>query len=643
LALLLFLFLNGQKKQREANHLQRISERYQLALNTVCGQYRQLAKTLYTGIVGRYNIVGIYSKILAADGDGAVKDTLRRSLYAKIVRRYKEFSSIAHVRQLHFHLANNESFLRVHRPDRFGDDLTSVRPTIRFVNKTHTAIDGFEEGRIYSGYRFVYPITGPQNNHLGSMEVSFGPDALTDSLMVQYSVLCNFFIRKDLVDQRVFPDEKSRNYLPAPLPGYVLDRDVLRALEIRSQTKFENLKIPQEARDRILSNVASGRPRSLYVASSNVVITTLPIFNPVTGKNIGFLTVRGTSPVFAQEYQRFVFDYTVGIVLIALVLVILSLQNTKKKLAEENARELRKQKRRLLEAQQVARLGHWELDLQSGELIWSEQIYHIFGVLPDEFGASLSAFLDCVHPDDRRFVSSAFQRSVERKQVYDIEHRIITGAGTVKWVRERAITHYSPSGDPLRSLGTVQDITDYKLLEEKLSRTLTERDAITSTVSDIMYMFDRQGILKWWNRSLELISGFETERMRMSNIFTLVVNEDKEKAVRAIEDIFTSGSGKVELRLQTTAGIRIFELNGELLELQDAIYLVGSGRDLTEQKEDKRQLAANALYLEAILASSTKTAIIATTPDLRIQSAIPGRSQSTAEELIFQSRKQAER
>jgi PAS domain S-box-containing protein len=115
-------------------------------------------------------------------------------------------------------------------------------------------------------------------------------------------------------------------------------------------------------------------------------------------------------------------------------------------------------------------LGHWEFDIVSNKLIWSDEIYRIFDLKPQEFGASYEAFLDAVHPDDREFVDRAYKDSLKNKTKYDIVHRLLLKDGTVKYVHERCETEYDNGGNPLRSLGTVLDITERKSASEELER-----------------------------------------------------------------------------------------------------------------------------------------------------------------------------
>ena len=117
---------------------------------------------------------------------------------------------------------------------------------------------------------------------------------------------------------------------------------------------------------------------------------------------------------------------------------------------------------RLKQAEQIAKIGHWELDLISNRLYWSDEIYRIFDLDPREFGATYEAFLDTVHPDDRKSVDNAFKDSIKNKTGYDIVHRLLLKNGEIKYVHEKCRTIYDSAGSPVRSLGTVQDITKHK-------------------------------------------------------------------------------------------------------------------------------------------------------------------------------------
>jgi len=149
-----------------------------------------------------------------------------------------------------------------------------------------------------------------------------------------------------------------------------------------------------------------------------------------------------------------------------LTLFIKNMSNSLK----ENLQKVTGSEKKLKEAQQIAHLGHWELDLITNTLYWSDEIFRIFDLEPQAFDASYEAFLDTIHPDDREFVDKTYTDSLKNKTTYDIVHRLLMKDGTVKHVNERCQTEYDEDGNPLHSLGTVQDITENRLAEEALQK-----------------------------------------------------------------------------------------------------------------------------------------------------------------------------
>ncbi len=128
------------------------------------------------------------------------------------------------------------------------------------------------------------------------------------------------------------------------------------------------------------------------------------------------------------------------------------------------------------EAQRIASIGHWRLDLVKNELLWSDQVFRLFEIDKDKFAASYEAFLEAIHPDDRDAVNSAYTGSLEDKKAYAITHRLLFPEGKIKWVREHCITQFDPKGNPLYSLGTVQDVTQEEYLKIELDQAKTSAE-----------------------------------------------------------------------------------------------------------------------------------------------------------------------
>jgi PAS domain S-box-containing protein len=139
----------------------------------------------------------------------------------------------------------------------------------------------------------------------------------------------------------------------------------------------------------------------------------------------------------------------------------------RRKQAEE---ELRESEARLKRSQAMAHLGSWELDVVNDVLTWSDEVYRIFGLKPQEFKATYGAFLEAVHPDDRQAVDDAYSGSLrEGRDTYEIEHRIVGKSnGEVRSVHEKCEHFRDQSGRIIRSIGMVHDITERKRHEYEL-------------------------------------------------------------------------------------------------------------------------------------------------------------------------------
>jgi len=131
--------------------------------------------------------------------------------------------------------------------------------------------------------------------------------------------------------------------------------------------------------------------------------------------------------------------------------------------------ELLLSQKRLDDAQKMAHVGNWELNLETNELFWSDEIFSLFDIDKNKFDASYEAFLNAIHPDDRDAVNTAYTNSLETKESYAITHRLLMQNGEIKHVEEKCQSFYDDAGNAIRSIGTVQDITERVLAEEKIS------------------------------------------------------------------------------------------------------------------------------------------------------------------------------
>ena len=138
-----------------------------------------------------------------------------------------------------------------------------------------------------------------------------------------------------------------------------------------------------------------------------------------------------------------------------------------RKRAEE---ALRTSEASLREAQRIAHLGNWDWNVLSNELRWSDEIYSIFGLVPQQFGATFESFLERVHPADREKVEQNVRESVQTGKPFSLEHRVVRPDGKIRIVLQKAETQRDGAGHTARLIGTVQDVTEQKRIEAEFLR-----------------------------------------------------------------------------------------------------------------------------------------------------------------------------
>ncbi len=129
---------------------------------------------------------------------------------------------------------------------------------------------------------------------------------------------------------------------------------------------------------------------------------------------------------------------------------------------------LRRREAMLAEAQQLAALGSWEWDVARNRVVWSDELYRIFGVEPAAFSSTYEAYLALVHPDDQARVRGEIEGALRELRPMAFEHRIIRPDGAIRDVASTGKVLMDPAGHPARMVGTAQDITARKALEAQL-------------------------------------------------------------------------------------------------------------------------------------------------------------------------------
>lgn len=277
-------------------------------------------------------------------------------------------------------------------------------------------------------------------------------------------------------------------------------------------------------------------------------------------------------------------------------LVSLALAFAERARAEE---ALRESERRLSLAQDFGAVGSWDWNIRTGEGLWSETTYQIFGVRPEDFAGKVSNFYQFVHPDDQPVVRQAMKSCLDSGAEYDIEHRIVRPDGSVRWVAERGNVLRDDNGAPVRMLGIVRDITERRQIEEDLA---AEKERLTVTlrsIGDGVITADISGTVVLINKMAENLTGWtqggacgkplrrvfrildEQSRLPVEDILSRTIEEGGGVTIHR-ESILVAHDGSERLIANSGAPIRDGDNN--------IIGIVVVFRDITRQRQLEQEV-----------------------------------------------------
>jgi diguanylate cyclase (GGDEF)-like protein len=211
-----YLYLESIYSDKKRFALKKSIANIENIYTSTINSYSKLSELIYTSIINQEYIMGTLKD--ANSKDNTIQDRARKRLYNLLKNDYQYYFANFQFRQLHFHLPNNDSFLRLHKPHKYGDNLSDIRYSVVKTNKTLSKSIGFEEGRIYNGFRYVYPIV-LDDIHLGSLEVSISPKAIIKDIEEIIDTKIDFFINSKLVDSKVW--DKRHYHISNINPNYL--------------------------------------------------------------------------------------------------------------------------------------------------------------------------------------------------------------------------------------------------------------------------------------------------------------------------------------------------------------------------------------------------------------------------------------
>jgi len=272
------------------------------------------------------------------------------------------------------------------------------------------------------------------------------------------------------------------------------------------------------------------------------------------------------------------------------------------------------------QAQSLARLGNWVVDLKTGELAFSEEMRKIYGLSADE-PFSTEIWKGFIHPDDRENVLQYLEECIEKKQPYDKVHRIILPDGTIKVLHRKGELTFDEGENPVKLVGTTQDVTDqYKVQEELKENQLFLRKITDATPSIISSYNAITGSFSFLSGGLTKLLGYETEEVikkGMPFIVSIIHPDDVDQVIEKTKKIIeeanaqqTSNEFITELKyrmLHKNGHYRHFHTYGTIFDRNKngrVEHLLNITLDVTDQESALQTIAEQELFIQQVADAS---------------------------------------
>ncbi len=469
--------------------------------NSVESKYRIIIKSFedkayiaFETLINTDSVKSVFKKAVNSQ-DYKQKELYRNELYELLSPKYESLKRF-NFRQIHFHQNNNHSFLRMHDPQKYGDDLSGFRKTVVYVNQTHQKISGFEDGISNNGYRFVFPLFD-RNIYLGSVELSFSIYTIVnhndDDILN-----AKFIISKNALLSKHYKNPHSIYKTCSIDPSFVVDRNCTdKKLKLPYSSDFHKhfQNNPQEA-----FSLTKKYNNHTYIQ------TFVPIQNPVTSKTVAYIVTIMDGKYLEQMKNSFHIAFiSLSMIIILLFMRYAKRKEFRKKIQQQN-RELSLANKRLKTI--INSQNNLIVIVNNDKMIEvNKKVLDFFGF--DTFEAMIktnkcicSFFIkckECFHLDQVPENSSCinYLKSLRKK------HRIVNMISKDLEVRSFQINidDYDKNGS---SIITFNDITDI-LLKQKLLEYKAQHDQLTN-------IYNRQktdevllNICKYSNRRKEKI------------------------------------------------------------------------------------------------------------------------------------------
>jgi hypothetical protein len=316
-------FWYSQYQREKNNHNTELSRQVSISCQVISDTYRQTTRIIFNEIINRPNFLLFFSR--ATNPDPQIRKLVRREIYEELLPLYRILAQ-ENFRLFQLHLPDSTSFLRFHKPEKFGDKLSRIRYSLALANHQSTPISGFEEGRYGSCFRYIYPIRDG-HQHLGSMEIGVSFSAFKQELQKLTQQEYSLILRRDRLVKIISPEIK-KSYLESSLsPAYVCTKDDLESPLLRTL----NLKLRQQPEVTTKLDAGEKWAQTIDYKGHSYFVAFLPVKN-IKGEQVAYIVACSQDPLQTEILHRFMSRSLASLLFLSLIFLTFFLVTKKNKM-----------------------------------------------------------------------------------------------------------------------------------------------------------------------------------------------------------------------------------------------------------------------------------------------------------------------
>ena len=255
--------------------------------------------------------------------------------------------------------------------------------------------------------------------------------------------------------------------------------------------------------------------------------------------------------------------------------------------------ELDSKNKQIMEVQDLSKMGFWDWNIETNELIWTDGVYNIMEINnKEELEVNLNTFSSFVHPDDKEKVNFEVNYAIEHNTPYYTDHRVILKNGKIKHLNEQGKVFYQ-NEKPIRMLGTVQDITERILRENEFKKVYS---AVESSINPV-FIADVNGGINYANKAAASTWGFSDIKEMLEtcpNALNYWQNEHISLALEVLTDLISKGTHKPVILNAKRKDGSLFYANVSASNIKgengEIIGVVGSFENVTKMIETEQEI-----------------------------------------------------